>query len=306
MRITNSMLVSSFLGNLNSNLSAMNKYQTQLSSSKRITKISDDPIGVMSILATKSKLNKLDQYSRNVTEAKSLLTQTETSVNEMNEMVVSLYEQAVSATTDSKNGDDRKAIAVYVEQLKEQIFNLGNTTLGDKYVFGGYNTEEPPFKMDGDVVKYNNVDLIIEDSSDLESQKIQFEIGKGIKTKVSINGVNLMGKGEDNILKIVDDLILALNSNDTNKISESVGKLQNKQSDILSVISEIGGNTKRLDIVEQRYGQDVMNYETMLSDVEDVDVAKAIMEYKNAEAVYNSALSIGSKILQPSLLDFMK
>jgi len=300
------MLVSSFLGNLNSNLSAMNKYQTQLSSSKRITKISDDPIGVMSILATKSKLNKLDQYSRNVTEAKSLLTQTETSVNEMNEMVVSLYEQAVSATTDSKNGDDRKAIAVYVEQLKEQIFNLGNTTLGDKYVFGGYNTEEPPFKMDGDVVKYNNVDLIIEDSSDLESQKIQFEIGKGIKTKVSINGVNLMGKGEDNILKIVDDLILALNSNDTNKISESVGKLQNKQSDILSVISEIGGNTKRLDIVEQRYGQDVMNYETMLSDVEDVDVAKAIMEYKNAEAVYNSALSIGSKILQPSLLDFMK
>lgn len=309
MRITNSMLVSSFLKNLNSNLSVMNKYQTQLSSSRKITKISDDPIGVMSIISSKSKLNRLEQYNKNISEANSLLTQSETSVSEMNELVVNLYEQAVSAANESKGKDDRKAISEYVEQIKQQIFNLGNTTLGDRYIFGGYNTLEEPFKMNGSDVEFNNVNLIngnAADISELENQKILYEIGKGVKTKVSVNGVDLMGKGDSNIFKIVDDFLLALKSDNSDEINKSVSKLQAKQGDVLSLMSSIGGSIRRLELVEERYGQDELNYDSILSAAEDVDVAKAIMEFKITESVYNSALSIGSKILQPSLLDFMR
>jgi len=71
-------------------------------------------------------------------------------------------------------------------------------------------------------------------------------------------------------------------------------------------MAEIGGRQNRLDMMNTRFEQDTINYTQMKSDVEDLDQAEAIMNYSMAEAVYRAALSVGGRILQPTLVDFLR
>jgi len=75
---------------------------------------------------------------------------------------------------------------------------------------------------------------------------------------------------------------------------------------VVAVMAELGGRQNRLDLIEDRYGQDVINYTQMISDVEDLDQAEAIMWYSMQEAVYRAALSVGSRVIQPTLMDFLR
>ena len=143
-------------------------------------------------------------------------------------------------------------------------------------------------------------------AEELKNQIIQYDIGSGLKTDVSVSGVELLGYGDNNIIKIYDDLIATLKSGaETEKISAIADKLKVKQSDILSIAADIGGRTNRLDLVASRYESDAINYETVRSNVEDIDMAEVIMNLKFAEAVYNAALAAGARIIQPSLLEFL-
>ena len=140
----------------------------------------------------------------------------------------------------------------------------------------------------------------------LQSQNIQYEIGTGINTQASLNGVNLFGTGGNNMFNILDGLISKLGTGGTSsEISAYTEQLQGKQEDVLAQATEIGGRMNRLELVSTRYDQDQINYETVKDNVEGIDSAEVIMQLKIAEASYNTALEIGSKIIQPSLTDFL-
>ncbi len=310
MRITNNMLSQNYLNNLNKNMSNMNVYQAQLSSNRRITKLSDDPIGAISSLSVRTKLNRIEQHTRNIDDAKAWLTQSETSVMEVNEVIKSIYEETLKISNDTYSDVDRKASLQYIEQLRDHLVQVGNSSFGNKYIFGGYNTSSPPFQVVAGKVEYNAIDLSIAPQAtitNLQSQNIEYEIGTGITTKSSITGVDLFGFGETNMFNVLDNLISDIKAGmPSNNLSAYVGKLQSKQEDVLSQVTEIGGRVKRLDLVSSRYELDKNNFEAVKSNVEDIDTAEVIMRLKMTEASYNTALAIGNKIIQQSLADYLR
>jgi flagellar hook-associated protein 3 FlgL len=196
-----------------------------------------------------------------------------------------------------------------VEQLRDHVFQTANSTFGDKYIFGGYNTTTPPFTKSGSAVLYNGIDLTSAPQPDIDAQKsqaVQFEIGAGKYVRVAMTGAELMGTGPDNMIAIFDDLIANLHAGSRPGIAAAAGRLSGIQDQVLSMVSDIGGQTNRLEFVSDRYELDSINYATVKSNIEDIDTAEVIMQYKTAESVYMAALSTGSKIIQPSLLDFLK
>lgn len=309
MRITNNMLSQNYLNNLNKNMTSMNKYQSQLTSNRRITKLSDDPVGAISSLAVRTKIDRLTQHSRNIDDAKAWLTQSETSTSEINEVIKSLYEETIKISNDTLSETDKKSSLQLIEQLRSHLVQVGNATFGNKYIFGGYNTTKQPFEEVGGKILYNGVDLATGSAVDiakLQSQNVEYEIGTGINTKASLTGIDLFGKGENNLFQILDGLISKVSTGATSsEISEFTGKLLDKQADILVQTTDIGGRIKRLDLVASRYELDQINYETVKSNVEDIDTSEVIMKLKLTEASYNTALAIGAKIIQPSLADFL-
>ncbi|HZJ56674.1 MAG TPA: flagellar hook-associated protein FlgL [Clostridia bacterium] len=319
MRITNSMMIGQLMNNLNKNLKRMENYQYQLATGSRLQRPSQDPVGITRSLQARTELSKVHQYKKNVDDAGAWLTQTETALTEMNSLIVRAYELAVDGANGDKTPEDRQAIAREVEELMNQLLEASNASYAGRQVFGGYNTTEKPFEVLDDngqsYLLYNgqrianlsdpNSQPIIPDG--IGSERIEFEIGSGVFMDISMSGTDVLGVGNDNIYAVFHELYDALNDGtDADRVNESIGKLQFQQQEILSHLAEVGGKTNRLDLIKTRLEMDEMNYTEIKSQVEDVDHEKVIMEFLMAEIVYRSSLSVGARIIQPTLLDFLR
>lgn len=320
MRVTNSMLTSSFLNNLSNNLNRLEKLQYQLATNRKYAHISDDPISVIYSQQARYKLNRLGQYKKNVEMAQNWLAQAEEGIMDINELIKSAYETAIDVATSIKTDEDRKNAAKYVGQLKDQLLQSLNATFGDKYVFGGYNTTGadggdtniPPFTIDTDGnLCFNGISFNSPGINALKDDVLTFDVGIGSEIKVTINGVELAQyhSDGDNLYNLLNELYAAMSKEDSHSIDEIstiAAKLQTAQSHVLSLAAEIGGRTNRLDILSLRYDKDEVNYIQMKSNAEDADQAEVIMKYKMAESVYNAALSTGAYIIMPTLMDFLR
>ena len=362
IRITNSMMSRSFLYSLNNNMNHMNALSTQMYTGKRINNIADDPVGVVKSLQIRGKLNAVGQFTKNVRETRNWLYQTETGLDKINVAIKDVYVATLDACSGTKNQSDKEAIAALVKELRDHIVDLGNSTYGDKYIFGGYNTNKAPFVLEStgveqprndtdwsvlwaaagntasdwldgtvtdadkkifkdawradpanqtDVLKYNGIDLsdrVAIVAAGEDQQDIQFAVGFGMVQSCSFNGPTLLGSGADNVYKTLNDLynVLMDSSSTNDDIREFVTKTQDAQSYILALTSQVGGRTNRLDMIESRYDDDTLNYLEMQSNIEDADEAEVIMNFKMAEAVYRAALEAGAKIIQPSLMDYLR
>lgn len=312
MRISNSMLTDNFLNNLNKNLEKMVKLQTQLATGKRITKLSDDPMGTIQSMNVRVKINRIEQYKKNIDSAQSWISLSESAVLELNEVVKSAYESAVSSSNDYMTASDKRATAELIGQLRDHIVTVGNSKAGDKFVFSGFNSESLPFKINEatGAIEYNGLDM----SNALDpaliaegAQIIEYEIAYNTTSQISISGTELLGTGDENIYVILDDYYNALQNNaSAEELSIYIDKILQAQGRLLNVESKIGGRTNRLELVMTRHDEDLLNYTYIKSKIEDVDQAEAIMRFKMAEGIYTAALQMASSIIQPTLLDFLK
>lgn len=311
MRVTNGMVMGNYLDNLYNNLSKMAKYQMQVATNKRITTISDDPIGVISSMETRTKLSRIQQYQTNVDSGVSWLKQAESNVLELNDVVKSAYETAVRMANDYLTPEDKQASGELIGQLREHVLMIANSKVGEKYIFSGYNGTTEPFTLDasGNIL-YNGLDLENDADPALlaeHKQKIEYEVGFSMKAEISVTGTKLLGMGEDNLYSVLDGLYNALQTNQpADEISKYIGKLQDCQSNLMEVEAELGGRINRLELINSRFEDDFLNYTELKSGIEDVDLAEATMQFKMAEAVYVASLQIGSRIVQPTLVDFLK
>jgi len=157
------------------------------------------------------------------------------------------------------------------------------------------------------------------------------DVGPGISMPVSVNGIDLLfynARGADgsnimrNTFDMLNEVFYAIDGHpgdpnavppidpvpplETDDLSALIKLVQDSQNHLLNKTAEIGGRQRRLELLEARYETDVLNYESMRSDAEDADLAEVIMNVKIAETVYQAALSAGARVIQPSLMDFLR
>jgi flagellar hook-associated protein 3 FlgL len=233
MRITNSMMVSGMMRNLNNNLNRMDKIQNQMATGKKILKPSDDPVGMAQVLKLTSDITASEQHKKNVDEALSWLETTEMAVTQLKDVMQRVRELTVRGSTGSLADEDKQAIQKEISQLKEQIVTIGNSTFAGRYIFGGYNTMGHPFTVEetpvGDKLKYNGkylspggvVDETISDedfidfltnpnSKELTNEQmvdtLNIEIGIGDLMNVNVNGHELFEKGFGGVFETLTKL----------------------------------------------------------------------------------------------------
>lgn len=163
MRITNSMMTSQYLSDLNGNMNRMSGYLKQETTGKRVNKISDDPVLAVQSLVARGKLSQVAQYKNSVSSAKSRLTEAESAVSELNEITKNAYDKALYAATGTMSDDDRAAVAQEIAQMRDEALTVGNAMMGDTYLFAGYNTsvsQGAPFQVDGNGdLLYNGLNI---------------------------------------------------------------------------------------------------------------------------------------------------
>lgn len=299
MRITQSMLQNNMLKNLYSSQVQMNKYLTQINTGKKISRPSDDPVIVMKGMGYRTEVTEVEQYRRNTSEIWNWMDHTDDALDKATKAMQRIEELAVQAANDTYDKDEREAIAKEVEQLQRQLVEIANTNVNGKYIFNGTDTNLQPVEVDAE----GNV--IVTDT-DGRNQYVNIEVSKGITFDVNMDPDKMFNK---ELFANIDDFISALKSDDSNQQDEMNSALENLRkgtTDIVNTRAELGAKMNRLELIEDRLShQEIIAKDTMMKN-EGVDFEEAVMNLLTQEVIHRAALSAGSKIIQPSLVDFLR
>lgn len=315
MRITNGMMVNTLMRNLGNNLKRMDKTQQNLATGKKFINPSDDPIGVSRSLRLNTDLSVMDQYKRNVSDSQSWMETTEIALSNITEVLKRAKELTVQAASETYSVEQRTAIAGEIEQLKEQLISIANSNYAGSYVFSGYKTDK---KLMNDLGVYD-----VGGQTLSFSESIGINVGNGDRLGINFVGQRVFGIGlgtgpinvtgnaigdtsKSQLIDVFDQLATDLKADDTPGISSALSRIESYMNNTSAVTAEIGVKGNRLELTSNRIEDDVVNLKSLLSKNEDADMAEIIMNLKNEENVYRASLSGGAKIIQPSLVDFIR
>ena len=150
MRVTDAMMFNSALNNLSRNLEQYVEVQRQVATGKRVTAVSDDPVGVSSSLRAKVRIAEMEQYSRNIDDAKSWMGFTDNALDQAVQLVREARDTAVAGANATESDDQRAARASQVGLIINQLIQIGNSTYDGRHIFAGQDTQNAPFAADAD------------------------------------------------------------------------------------------------------------------------------------------------------------
>ncbi|MEI2283219.1 flagellar hook-associated protein FlgL [Paenibacillus polysaccharolyticus] len=306
MRITNNMLSSQLLLNLNRNAQQMNTTQTQLATGRKINKPSDDPVGITYSLRYRAELSSNEQYQKNVDSATSWLEFNDTVLNQAGSVLQRLRELTVQGSSDTNPQSALDSINEEVKELKKQLVDISNSKLNGKYIFNGEMYDVKPYdfpiKADGSLDTTNAATVVTDQG------KINYIVGESVQLPINVNGNEVFGFSTegDHLFTTVDNIINALASGDTKELSNQLDNIDSRTNKMLAIRAEIGAKTNRIDLMAGRLSDLEINLTDMQAKVEDADVAEVMMKAKIQENIYNASLSTGAKIISPSLVDFLR
>ena len=227
MRITNNMIVNSYLTSFNSALERQNKLQEQLSDGKAIHRASDDPVRAVRSLKYNTNLAENVQFDQNVKDATSWMETTDSAISEMNSIMTRARELVVSAD-GTKSPDSIQAIGKELDGLIDAAVSIGNTQIGDRYLFAGQMDKmkplerqtitDPVTKQQVEVVTYNG------DTNKI-SMPSQTGLVNPVQDSVNLTGVEAFGPAQNYTDTVTGKTTVTLKSlNDLIKIKNELLK----------------------------------------------------------------------------------
>lgn len=299
MRITNATLTNNYLRNLNRNLNQMQKYQNQLSSGKVVSRPSDDPILVSKIMALEENIAQNVQYNTNIRDTIGWVETQDTAIGEAVGTMQRVRELMVYGANGSLSDTDRLAIKDEMEMQVDKLVDIFNANFDGRYIFAGQKTLQPPFKKVDGGFEYNG-----------DNNNISREIAQGVSVDIITDGASLVGEATE-LSDFLKNVIAALDPKDDSfgqgdLSGDLLGEVDVHIDRMIQTRSRIGAIYNRLESAEERNKAENLNLNTILSEREDIDIAEKYMEYMVMSNIYQASLSVGAKVLQPSLLDYIR
>ena len=292
MRVTQGMMVGNFLNNLNNNFKIMDKIQEQMSTGRKINRPSDDPVGVVSSLRLRTGLTETEKYLGNTEDARAWLETTDIALGQAGDILHRVRELTIQGANDTLPPQSQNAIAKEVHQLREQMVQVANSSHDGRYIFGGFQTTTVPFTGAGAYTGDTNT--------------ISYEIGINMTIPVNVTGDAAFINAQ-NVFQLLTDVENDLIAGNTSNLSNiRLGELDTAMNNMLSIRADVGAKVNRLELTKSRLDDTNLNLSGLLSKNEDIDMAEVITQLKTQENTYQTALAAGARIIQPTLMDFLR
>jgi flagellar hook-associated protein 3 FlgL len=295
-RITQRLMVERSLSSMQSGMARLARSQEQLSSGRLINRPSDSPTGTNDAMRLRAQLAGDAQYARNASDGLSYLGHTDTTLTSMVDNVRRARDLVVQgASTGSAGPDARAAIAAELKQIKESLVALANTEHMGRPLFGGTGTGDP---VTG--AAYDSAGGFLGVPGDVNRT-----IGDGTVVKVNVSGPEAFTVNGDDLFKVMDDTITAMTTA-PGQLGGSLTRIDALSKQMLGALADVGTRYGRVEGALTTLTDANLNNTAALSEVENVDIAKAIVDLQMAEVAHQAALGATARVLQPSLLDFLR
>lgn len=308
MRVTTNMTAANSVYNLQQNRIKLDSLQEQISFGKKILSPSEDPIAARQILDLEDKLKAGEQYLGNINKAKVWLNMTDTALGGISAMI----KQAKSVAAQIGSGSTDQAIkdnaVSQLTEIKRQLVNLGNTQLGEQYIFSGFNDATAPFAYQAPPVPpaapapnpaYAGTadDINVAVDKGASSQLALNVTGDRVLTNVGSSGINILNE--------IDNLIDGINNNNPTNIKAAALQIDTSSTEMDSLRSQVAGRQLRLESAEKMIALNKNTAQTLIENIQNVDMIKAATELTQQKTAFEAALSATAKISQISLLDYL-
>jgi flagellar hook-associated protein 3 FlgL len=322
MRVTNKMLSNSFLSDMNTNLKNLQTLQQQMTSGKEIRKPSDDPAKVARAMQLHTDINANKQYKENIGDTLNWLDTTDTAMGQAGEVLQRVRELLVSAGNAAYGTSERQSINDEINQRIDEFAQVLNTSFDGKYLFGGSRGTVKPLTTakstdgnDNTLLDFNT--NITGSTTAIEMGKINkslfVEISPGVTIDYNVTaGEIVQFKNEDNEDKDLKTILsnIVRNLDDPNKVSELTSNdlkdITDTINNLLKVRAEVGAKQNRMESAKEKNEDETYNMTEILSRTEDIDITQKTMEYATLQTVYMASLQTSAKVLQPTLLDYLR
>ena len=292
-RVTQRSIGVQALHNLQGNLDRLGRLQQQLSSGKVLSRPSDSPTGSVASLRLRSEVHTNEQYERNASDALGWLGTIDKSLTGS----LSLLRRARDLTLQGMSSGTaaapaaREAVAAELRALRENLLGVANTRYLDRPVFGGTTTGTQAYDSAGGYVG--------------DANPVQRTIADGTQIRVDVDGPTAFGSGAGDLFDILADLASGVLSSPAS-LGAELGRLDGAVQALQSSLADVGARFNRIEQMKATAEERVLDLKNSLSEVEDVDLPKTIVELQMQEVAYQAALGATARVMQPSLVDFLR
>lgn len=322
MRVTENTNYDTIRDNIRRSRERMQDLQHQSATLRKLNTPSDDPIGASKVLELRTDKVNNDQYQMNAKMAETFLDNTDHTIGELSEIVLRAKEIALNQSSSASSGEDtRLGVAEEVTQLFKQAVATANRRVGDRYLLGGYKTLKPPVDPEG---KYLGDDgqMMIEIAGDVFlSMNIPGIEVFNTHPKLSYQGQGVYGEPirkekEDpeetppienvNLFDELQNFRIALLTGDQEGIHNTLERFDQIFGKLVATRAKIGSRLQGLSSTTQAMERHNLTNASLTSTIEDADMAQVVSDLGKEETVFRSSLASSKRLIQPTLLDFLK
>ncbi|SCA62595.1 hypothetical protein SCG7109_AB_00530 [Chlamydiales bacterium SCGC AG-110-M15] len=312
--IGNNRLMKNVLFNVQKQLSQQADLFEQISSNKRILDPSSDPLGTSQSMSLRDQSVRNTEYDDVINTSELWTNISATSLDNALETWKRVNEITITAVDGTKTAADRIAMAEELEQLLQHMVQVGNTTNGQRFIFGGSVTQTPPFSTETDAATGRITGVYYQGNSfnqqvkSSDSGRTQVNVVGSNAGDPTVKGAFVDTTTNTDAFKIMVEIRDKLLSNDIIGISGPSGYLEKIETAGLNLTEaqvNLGGAQERQDLDRNRIIEQTSDIQEFLSEIEDADVAELILELNNVQNVYEAALAAGGRIMQTGLLNYI-
>jgi len=302
MRITQSMISRTGINQLVAQRNRLARTQEMAATGRRINRPSDDPIDYRKLLSLKDDLRQTGRFLRTIDQSRTRIRSTEEALAGAAEAIDLVRVRGLEAMNATNQREStRDAIKVQIEQLFDELVSQANVrSPGGGYVFSGRASDQAAFTAVGDFS--SGVPPTVSFTGDASATRV--EIGEDVFVDVTRDGQAAF-QGAADAFSAVTALWTAVDQGDDVGMRAAVDDLESARDHLFLERAAIGGSESKANSFEDRLRLQEEEITSQLSYIEDADAFEVYSDLVSQESALQASLEVSSRILQPTLLDYI-
>ncbi|MFJ3035006.1 flagellar hook-associated protein FlgL [Curtobacterium pusillum] len=290
-RVTTQMSMTAASARLQAGAAKLAQLTDQATTLKNIQRPSDDPVGTASSMQVRKEQAAAAQYTRNANDAVGWLATTDSTLSSVYSVLNSVRDLTVQAANSGTMSDtDRDAFITQFQSLKTELESKANATYGTRSVFAGSSTA---------ATAYDPATGWAAAGTDVTRR-----IGDGTTVRVDTSGAAVFGSGSSSVFSMIDSIVGDL-QNGVN-LNPRINDVDAAISTVRGVQADVGVRHAAALSAQDSLKSATVSLENRRAGIEDKDLAKAVLDLQVQQTNYQAALAVTAKVLQPTLMDYLR
>lgn len=312
--------------------SRMENLQGQSATLKKVNRPSDDPVGSAKVLEVRTDKVNNDQFQNNAKLAESFLNNTDHALEDLSEVIMRAKEIAIGQSSSaSSTPESRLGVSEEISQLYQRAIGTANRRIGDRYLFGGYQTNTAPVDPEGnyhgddgqmmvEIGRETYIGMNVPGHEAFNSQpdrskdfdRVQFRKNPELKDNERPEALRTLASESSaqsdnvNVFQELKALRVGLLTGDLNAIRGTLERFDSVLGKVVAMRSKVGARIQGIQGNVSALERHNVTNAQLTSTIEDADMAQVVSDLAKEETVFKSSLASSKHLMQPTLLDFLR